>query len=277
MRQLSRPHSYEELRGVVIDILLGREKTASPQEQYSHLLLGVGEVLVRRGSEAPNVPLTGSPAEIRLQPQDVELVRDVFWDLFRQGFITLGRGDNNPPWPWFRLSHNAKATLEMQSPYRFHDTSSYLALVKAEAIDVSANALLYLDEAVAAFYADCLLASCVMLGVAAEAEFLRLIDVAVANASVGPSFARANSERQIRQKIARFQEGLTSLPKSLRDQAGEDMDTNLHTIQSVLRIARNEAGHPSGSKPPSREQVYVYLQLFVPLIGQFRRLRLALT
>src|SRR6202047_4000304 len=36
-----------------------------------------------------------------------------------------------------------------------------------------------------AFYAGCLLAACVMLGVAAECEFLRLIDTAIANATHG--------------------------------------------------------------------------------------------
>ena len=276
MRQMSVDHSYEELRSVVVDVLVGREKTRYPPEQYSSLVLGVGEVLARRGSPAPPVPLTSSPDEVRLSRHDVELVRDIFWDLFRQGSITLGKNDNNEAWPWFRLSEHGRATLATQSPYRFHDRGSYLSLVRKAVPDISVEAVPYLEEAVATFYADCLLASCVMLGVAAEIEFLRLIAVGVANQAHGPSFAKADKERSIRQKIARFQNGLAALPQAVREQAGEDLDTHLTAIQSILRVARNEAGHATATKPPTREQVYVYMQLFIPFAAQVRNLRQAL-
>jgi len=61
-------------------------------------------------------------------------------------------------------------------------------MIKSAAADLSSDAELYLEEAVAAFYADCLLAAIVMLGVAAEAEFLRLVDVAAASANYKASF-----------------------------------------------------------------------------------------
>jgi hypothetical protein len=51
------------------------------------------------------------------------------------------------------------------------------------------EAVAYLEEAVASFYADCLLASTVMLGVSAEAEFLRLVDVATTSQINGTKFA----------------------------------------------------------------------------------------
>jgi len=276
MRQMSVDHSYEELRSVVIDILVRREKTRYPPEQYSSLVSGVGEVLARRGSPAPEVPLTSSPDEVRLRPHDVELVRDVFWDLFRQGFITLGLSGNNDAWPWFRLTRYAEKTLAAQSPYRFHDTGSYLGLVLKSVPDISPAAVPYLEEAIATFYADCLLASCVMLGVAAEIEFLRLIKVGLANQTYGASFAKADKERTIRQKILKFQFGLDALPQSLREQTGEDLNTHLTAIQSILRVARNEAGHATIAEAPAREQVYVYLQLFIPFADQVGKLRRAL-
>jgi hypothetical protein len=218
----------------------------------------------------------GSPDEIRLDPDNLELVRDVFWDLFRQGVITLGSDDNHEAWPWFRLSHYGARTLLNQSPFRFHDAASYLGLVKTEVPDISSEALTYLDEAVATFYSDCLLASCVMLGVAAETEFLSLVRVGRANRSHAPLFEKADKERTIRQKILKFQNGLKSLPTELLEQAGEDIETHLNAIQSVLRVARNEAGHVTTAKPPSREQVYVFLQLFIPFAKQLAQLRVAL-
>jgi hypothetical protein len=155
------------------------------------------------------------------------------------------------------------------------EDDSFLALVKNGVPDISAEALTYLDEAVAAFYADCLLASCVMLGVAAEAEFLRLTDIAAKSTVHGATFAPVQNQRTIRQRITKFHDRLQPLLKSLSQEAVEDLETNFLMIQSVLRIARNEAGHPTAVKV-RREQVYVYLQLFVPFARQLMRLRVAL-
>jgi hypothetical protein len=266
-------HTYEEIREVVMDILLKRESVAYEPNQWANLSSGVGEVFARRAAK-PGQPVSRHE-QPRLHAYDAELVRDVFWDLFRQGFITLGLNDSNPEWPWFRLSHFGQKALLTQSPYRFHDTTSFLNLVRAEIPDVSPEAVVYLDEAVAAFYADCLLASCVMLGVAAEAEFLRLIDVACVNKNHGSAFAPISKLTFIRTKIVKFQEIINTLISKLPKTATEDLDTNLNAIQSVLRIARNDAGHPTGAAP-QREQVYVFLQLFVPFARQLMRLRMAL-
>jgi hypothetical protein len=144
-----------------------------------------------------------------------------------------------------------------------------------EVPDISRQAITYLDEAVGAFYAECLLASSVMLGVAAESEFLRLLDVAVSRPTVGSNFQPAANEKFIRQKIARFLPALSLVSYHLDRRETEDLDTNFAPIQSVLRIARNDAGHPSSA--PQRENVYVNLQLFVPFARQLMRLRNALT
>jgi hypothetical protein len=102
------------------------------------------------------------------------------------------------------LSHFGKRTLTAQSPYRFHDTSSFLNLVKTEIPDVSQEAVTYLDEAVSAFYAGCLLASCVMLGVAAEAEFLRLVDVAAKNRHMEKALPPPSSNIKFDERLKNF-------------------------------------------------------------------------
>lgn len=83
-------HTYEEVRELVVDILLKR----SP-DQWLTLIQHVSEEFAHR-SGLPRDPLGPPP----LHPYDAELVRDVFWDLFRQGFITLGKDTSNPMWPW---------------------------------------------------------------------------------------------------------------------------------------------------------------------------------
>lgn len=264
-------HSYEELRGIVIDILLKREQVNYEPTQYVNLVTDVAGVLDRRSRPADQPSPYGRADCIPLDPRDAELVRDVFWDLFRQGFITLG-GRGSEAWPFFRLSYFGERTLATQSPYRFHDTSSFVNLVRAKVPDISPEATTYIEEAVAAFYADCLLSCCVMLGVAGEIEFLRLVDVAAKNPAHGPSFAAVSKSYTIRQKIVKFHACLGPLVKSLSHEAVEDLDANFSMIQSVLRIARNEAGHAI-SETPQREQVYIYMQLFVPFARQMKRLR----
>ncbi len=272
MQSLTK-HTYEELRAVVVDILLGRESVQYEPSQYGSLVTGVAEVLARREIPREQHLPRGYP-EPRLHPHDRELVRDVFWDLFRQGFITLGSDDANQEWPHFRLSYFGQRTLKTQSPYRFHDTGSFITMLREEVPDISSEAIAYLEEAVATFYADCLLACCVMIGVAAEAEFLRLIDAATTSKTHGTAFASVLNQRFIRQKITKFQESLKPLlnTKKLPQEVVEDLDTNFAMIQSVLRIARNDAGHPKAASP-QREQVYVYLQLFVPFARQLMKLR----
>jgi hypothetical protein len=218
-----------------------------------------------------------SGAGNQLHPHDADLVLEVVWDLFRQGIITLGLNTSNPGWPWLRLSRFGQQTLQSGKPYRFHDTSSFIVLVRQEVPDISSEAVAYLDEAVAAFYAGCFLAACVMLGVAAEAEFLRLVDVAVNSPTHGATFKSISKETFIRSKITKFQAALKPLLPTLTPKNHfEDFETNLSLIQSVLRVARNEAGHPTGVSVPEREQVYVFLQLFVPFARQLMRLRAAL-
>src|SRR5580704_11993798 len=83
-------HTYEELRQVVIDVLLSKEHVAFPPTQWASLSTGVAEVLRRRSGQAA---IASHPP---LRGPDAELLRDIFWDLFRQGLITLGLNDSNP-------------------------------------------------------------------------------------------------------------------------------------------------------------------------------------
>jgi hypothetical protein len=266
-------HSYEEIRDAVAEVLQGNPGSTGYPNQYGSLVQAVRRVLStrihRRSFDDHEMP--------QLQMEDHELVRDVFWDLFRQGFITLGLDYSNDRWPWFRLSHFGKRALDLSKPFAFHHAQSYVERIQAEIPDVRPETLEYLQEAAAAFYAGCPLASTVMLGVAAECEFERLLDSAVADQQFGSRFQKAKQHQFIRRKISAFSDAIKTLPKSyLPETATEDIDINLNFIQSVLRVARNEAGHPTFSRTITREQVYINLQMFFPFAKQLLRLRSAL-
>jgi len=259
---MATDHSYEEIRNVVIDIVAGREKVAYEPSQYQHLLLGVAEVFQRREGSASSPSMFGRDAQ--LAPNDRELFREVFWDLFRQSVITLGANDSNREFPFFSLSHFGRKMLANQNVYFFHDLESYTKLIRSNVPNLNDVTLLYLQEAMQSFRSGCMLAATVILGVASEHSFLLLVEAAENSPKYGGQFGNVSKERTILQKFRKFRAAfekhvLTDLPGEIR----ENLDIEFDGILSVIRTFRNDSGHPSG-KILEREQTYVLLQMFVP-------------
>ena len=270
------PHSYEEVRDAVISVLMRRDGLDYPV-QFLSLVGAVGMHFhaMHPGGSGGGIVVYRPTEEVH--PTDAEAVREVFWDLFRQGHITLGLNNNNPSFPFFRLSRFGRENLGTSAQNRFHDTRSYMDLVKTRVADLAEGTDLYLEEAVAAFYAGCYLSACVMLGVAAEAEFVRLTDEAANSARHPGAFAAAAKETFLRTKIVKFLRALEPIRVGLEPRkAFENLDANLTAIQAVLRVARNDAGHPTGAPIPQRDQVYVFLHLFPAFAEQISYLRQAL-
>jgi hypothetical protein len=271
---LNQPeHSYEELREVVINVLLDANENGV--NRFEKLLEHSALELLKQDEPQHGQHFSyGSAAP--LHPNDAELVLEIVWDLFRQGILTLGLNASKPGWPWLRLSRLGECVLQ-HGPYRFHNKAEFMKALRSEAIDISPDAIVYLREAVAAFYTDCLLSTCVMLSIAAESEFLRLLDEAKNSKTYGKHFSRIGDGLSIRAKILRFQEAIKPILTFLPETATVQLGNALNTMQSIIRTARNESGQPSGVDPPSRDQVYAYLQLFIPLAEQLARLRRELT
>lgn len=253
-------HSHEEIRSVALHILSGREKVQYEPSQYEHLRLGIGEVFARReGRIQPgHYGTTYSPDR-----QDSEIFLEVFWDLFRQGIITLGMNDSNREFPFFRVSQLGRQIAESQSVYFFHDVSSYERAIRAEVPNLNQITLLYLKEAMQAFRTGCILSCTVMLGVATEHTFLLLLEVIESNTNYKATYKTVFEQKTILQKLNKFKNILEQNLKSLPDDIKEDFDTHFAGILSVIRTFRNQSGHPTG-KIIDREQAFVLLQLFIP-------------
>jgi hypothetical protein len=249
-------HSYEELRDVALDILAGRERGSFGSDQYQHLKIGIAEVLESRSRNQ-------RVFNAKLSSHDSELFLELFWDLFRQGIITLGLNDDNREFPFFRVSSFGKKLIEGQNPYFFHDVSSYEKVILSSVPQADTITLIYLKEAMQAFMSGCLLSCSVMLGVATEHSFLKLLDAIEANATYNSLFKNAFSQKTILQKLNKFKNVLDQNLSILSSDAKEDLDTNFSGIISMIRTFRNESGHPSG-RIISREQCYILLQLFIP-------------
>jgi len=254
------PHSYEEIRAAAIDVLAGREKVFYEPSQYEHLSLGIGQVFAQRESR---IQPGNYGATYPLDYQDKETLLELFWDLFRQGIITLGLNDSNREFPFFRPTKLGRELAEGQAAYFFHDVSSYEAAIRREVPEIDAVTLLYLKEAMQAFRSGCMLSATVMLGVAVEHTFMLLLEVLEGNETHQKTFASVFSERTLLQKFNKFRNLLEPLIKTLPSEIREDLDTHLAGVLSVIRTFRNQSGHPTG-KIIDREQTFVLLQLVIP-------------
>ena len=250
-------HSYEEIRAAALDVLAGREPSASyAANQIENLNALTAQVFARRENQPE---MRG----IRLSPSDSESLLEVFWDLFRQGIITLGKDNVNPTYPHFRLSRLGRSILENQDTYFFHDVQSYTRRIKDQVPSIDSVTLLYLQEALQAFRSGCILSSSVMLGVAAEHTFLLLVERVENSSTYATTFTAVSKERLILRKANKFKQVLDQQRKSLPPAINEDLDTHFAGILSIIRTFRNQSGHPTG-QILDREQAYVLLNLFVP-------------
>jgi hypothetical protein len=259
-------HSYEELRTAAFDVLSGRVQAQYEPSQYGHLVIGIAATLLNREGQGGyrREPFEfGEPAsrDRTLEPEDADTFLEVFWDLFREGVITLGLNDDNREFPFFRLTGLGKRIVAGEDGYFVHDVSGYEGRIVKEIPKIDPVTLLYLKEALQAFRSGCVLSATVMLGVATEHTFLLLIEIIERSAKHQTTFAAVSKERTILQKVNRFRHILEQQTKSLPPEVKEDLDTRFSGILSVIRNFRNQSGHPSGTII-DREQAYVLLHLF---------------
>lgn len=259
-------HSYEEIRDVALDILAGRENVQYPAVTYEQIKLGIAEVFARREGR----PCEGLPSH--LDRAESETYLEVFWELFRQGILTLGSNNANREFPHCRLSEFGRRLLQNQQAYFFHDVTSYTNVIRNEIPNIDPVTLLYLQEAMQAFKAGCILSATVMLGVATEHTFLLMLEAVEANPRHQPTYRRVFQERMLLQKINRFKTILDNNLGALAADVREDLDTRFAGILSIIRTFRNQSGHPTG-QIIDREQAYVLLNLFIPYGKKLYQLR----
>jgi len=252
--------TYEEIRKVVLDLLSGRERVPSEPNQYISLQNGVAEVLKKRDPASTSIRSGGNPVLIS---EDRDIFLEVFWDLFRQGIITLGLSDSNPDFPFFRVSSFGKKIIANQELYFFHDVSTYEKVIREQIPDIDGTTLIYLKEAMQTFLNDCYLSSSVMLGVATENSLEHLFETVTQNEKYSELFKSIQKEKTISRRLNEFHKKIQQISNKLPQEVQIDLDTNFLSLSSIIRNFRNESGHPTG-KIVSREQCYINLHIFVP-------------
>lgn len=178
-------------------------------------------------------------------------VWEALWGLVGEGLIYLdpagqANASSQHNWRW-RLS-SVGVTAAQGGSWEPRDPEGYLRRLRRDVPDIDSIVIRYVEEALGAFNARCYLAASVMLGVASERAFLQLArTVAIALGQHATKLDAALASPRASQH-SRFVE-LRKLLEPRRPDLPHDLaDTlTLDAVSDLLRITRNEAGHPTGS------------------------------
>lgn len=190
--------------------------------------------------------------ETTSQGVDDRQLTELLWKLLSEGLVFADYEGYRVGIQW-ALTARGRRALEGEAEYEPDDAEGYVRGLQARIPELDELALLYTREALRAYEARCYLASSVMLGVASERCFQIL----------GESFAgwldthrpeEAERFRQIFdkpratyvQKFKEFRNVMDRHKSELPAELSQNMALNLDSMFDLIRINRNDAGHPTG-------------------------------
>jgi hypothetical protein len=190
------------------------------------------------------------------------IARELLQEFVNNNLLFLGCGDDQG-FPWFTLTAYGVECINKGELLPF-DPNGYLISIQTRVPGLDSVTLTYLREAISTFNRDFYLSASVALGVAAEQLILRMIDSYVA--AFGDPQRKATAEKrydgkQLRAQYGQFKQDFASLRPSLPRDLYADFETHLDSIFQLIRVTRNDSGHPSGTTP-ERAIVMANLQAF---------------
>lgn len=191
-------------------------------------------------------------------------VMEATWSLISQGLAYIDYSQPSVDNWTLHLTPAGEAAAGDQS-INPDSPGEYLQRLRADVPGASATVWQYANEALASYVNRCYLASAVMLGVASEAAFL---EMAEAFAGWLPEGERERYSSLINKRnaayLAKFEDFRRKLePRKpdLPEDLSDGMALTLDSVLDLLRIYRNEAGHPRG-KQIDRAQARINLEMF---------------
>jgi len=192
-----------------------------------------------------------------------ELVTQTLWSLVGRGLVYIDINQPAPEnWSW-RLT-NAGVEAAKDDQFNPDDPKRYLLRLRSNVPDISNLVFMYAEEAVRCYMHECYLASAVMLGVASEAAFLEMAQASVGWLHTAGQKLQAiidNPRQPYVKKFEEFRKRIEPRKSELPAELADGMSLTFDSVLDLLRISRNEAGHPTG-KSVSREDQYISLQMF---------------
>jgi len=203
---------------------------------------------------------------LRIGTTEGEQALLTFWhDLFRAGVLAWGYNIDNAEPPFLHLTEQGRRALEHVSGDPLNK-DGYLARIRSLQTR-NPIAWSYIAEAVETYAAGCFKATAVMLGAAAEAQVLELRDEMVARLSTkGTAIPGGLQDWRVKTVRDSVTKELEARKGALPQRTREVFQGFWIPVTDTLRIARNDAGHPSSIEPVEQADVHAGLLLFPRLV-----------
>jgi len=201
-------------------------------------------------------------------------IAQTLWKLVGRGLVYIDFSQSAPEnWEWGLTDEGVASAKDEQ--FNPDDPEMYLARLQSDVPGVSDLVLRYTSEAVRSYTHACYLASAVMLGVASEAAFLEMAQACVKCLGAEGKKLQEVLDNPRQPYVAKFDEFRKRIePKKadLPPEPADGMNLTFNSVLDLLRISRNDAGHPTG-KDVSREDQYISLQMFARYLQRLYDLR----
>lgn len=193
------------------------------------------------------------------------LAIEVFWQLVAEGVLSPGGDYSNPDLPWFHITEYGREVLALPDPQPY-DPTGYLADLRTKTATPDLTVMAYVAESLETFRKGNLVASTVMLGIAAERVFLLLcesMDSALADPGEKAAFARLMKGIAMKPKLDWVHEKIQKIQKARPAGFPDNATIMTMAIYDLLRRQRNDLGHPREDPPAvKRADAFVNLQIF---------------
>jgi hypothetical protein len=197
----------------------------------------------------------GHPAINRIHP----MAREIMQELLNNNVLFFGAGDDQG-WPWFTLTEYGKNCILTGELLPF-DPEGYLVALNKRVQGLDSLAMQYLREAISTYNRGFFLSAAVALGIATEHLLLRMIDSYIDAHADGARKAQLRQKyegRFIFTQYSQFKKELPAVRGKIPADLLADYETHLEGIFNLIRLIRNQSGHPSGFFP---DQVIVAANL----------------
>ena len=193
------------------------------------------------------------------------LAQEVYCQLLVEGILAPGRSSSDLDLPNFHITEHGRKVLASSEPQPY-DPTGYLARLRERVPSPDPTVVAYLAEGLETFRKANLVASTVMLGIAAERVFLLLCDslaAALSSAAEKAAFAKLLDRFPMKPKLDWVQNKIQQVQKQALPGFPENATIMLVAIYDLMRTQRNELGHPRETPPNvHRQDAFVNLQIF---------------
>ena len=173
-----------------------------------------------------------------------------------------------------RLTERGRRYIDEEEENPYNDSLWYASLVrKAEGLsDVEKQ---YAQEAIQAFVNELYISCHVMIGVASESVIVRMAQAMAGSALIegreAIHTAVRNPRISVRELFNKMRPELEKAKSRIPGNLADNMSIWLDSMFDVIRVNRNEAGHPTGSNV-GRDECVMVLRCFVTYMSKACRL-----